>query len=322
MQVVPKTRGYLRVVVSAVWYERERPYRAAGTADELQRRHHEQRTGRRQRCKVRELRNTILSRTEKVLVERERRIKASGRTSVDADGLHTNADDRALLGEPAGALGVEAGVGPVVEEELLVVSASVPARAEEQPATLGQWPVLGLEGAHILDGQQIVGISSRLDGFVDHDRRRHEVVGWHLRYVPAFAAGDPVYGCVKVSADVLADLEPVPSPGGAALVVAADLMPLQAWRVNELLRESNNRRALVQGLGQVHNFDGTARQRLDQRSDGGRCGLSSHPGSFTYVVSPSCAIASLMSAERLLEPLGPYFGIDLRVDHEWPIAPL
>src|SRR5919107_1024113 len=36
----------------------------------------------------------------------------------------------------------------------------------------------------------------------------------------------------------------------------------------------------------------------------------------------SCAVASLVSAERLLEPLGPYFGIDLRVDHEWPIAPL
>ena len=36
------------------------------------------------------------------------------------------------------------------------------------------------EGAHILDGQQIVGISSRLDRFVDHDRGRHEVAGWHL----------------------------------------------------------------------------------------------------------------------------------------------
>ena len=88
-------------------HERERPYRAAGTAGELQRRHHEQRTGRRQRSEVRELRNAILSRTEEVVVERERRIKASRRASVDADGLHTNADDRALLGEPAGALGVE-----------------------------------------------------------------------------------------------------------------------------------------------------------------------------------------------------------------------
>src|SRR5215207_2705108 len=228
MRVVPKTGGWLKVVVSAARYERERPYRATGTAGELQRRHHEQRAGRRQRSKVRELRNTVLPRTEEVVVERERGVEACGRAGVDADGLHAHADDRGLLGEPAGALGVEAGVGPVVEEELLVVSASVPARAEEQPATLGQWPVVGLEGAYILDGQQIVGISSRLDRLVDHDRGRHEVAGWHLRYVPAFAAGDPVYGCVKVSADVLADLEPVPSPGGAALVVAADLVPLQA----------------------------------------------------------------------------------------------
>src|SRR5215216_1950283 len=204
MRVVPKTRGRLRVVVSAEWYERERPYRAAGTAGELQRRHYEQRTSRRQRSKVRELRNAILSRTEEVVVERERRIKASGRTSVDADGLHTDADDRALFGEPAGALGVEAGVGPIIEEEFLVVSASVPAPAEEQPATLGQWPVLGLAGAHIPDGPQVVGISFRIGGFVDHDRGGHEDVGWDLRYVPAFAAGDPVYGCVEVSADVLA----------------------------------------------------------------------------------------------------------------------
>src|SRR5215213_8014145 len=34
----------------------------------------------------------------------------------------------------------------------------------------------------------------------------------------------------------------------------------------------------------------------------------------------SCAVASLVSAERLLEPLGPYLGIDLRVDHQWPIT--
>src|SRR5215213_4766992 len=37
--------------------------------------------------------------------------------------------------------------------------------------------------------------------------------------------------------------------------------------------------------------------------------------------STSCAVASLVSAKRLLEPLGAYIGIDLRVDHEWSIAP-
>src|SRR5215207_5449369 len=285
MRVVPKTGGWLKVVVSAARYERERPYRATGTAGELQRRHHEQRAGRRQRSKVRELRNTVLPRTEEVVVERERGVEACGRAGVDADGLHAHADDRGLLGEPAGALGVEAGVGPVVEEELLVVGTSVPARAEEQPAALGQRPVLGLEGAYLIDGEQVVGVPFGLDGFVYHDRGRHEVAGRHLRYVPAFAAGDPVYGRVEVGADVLADLEPVPGPGGAALVVAANLVALQARRVYELLRKPKDRRTLVQGLGKVHDLDDATGQRLDECSDGGRCGLSSHPGSSSFAVS-------------------------------------
>src|SRR5918995_492411 len=298
MQIsVEKTGGRKRAVVLAARYERECPYWATGTAGELQRRHHEQRAGRRQRSKVRELRNTVFTRTEEVVVERERWVKAGGHTSVDADGLHAHADDRGPLGKPAGALGVEAGVGPVVEEELLVVGARVPARAEEQPATVGQRPVLGLEGAYVIDGEQVVVIPFRLDGFVYHDRGRHEVAGWHLRYVAAFPAGDPVYGRVEVGADVLANLEPVPGPGGAALVVAADLVPLQAWRVYELLRKPKDRRAFVQGLGQVHDLDGAAGQRLDERSEGGRCRLSSHLSSFSsFVVS--------FLGRRLLSGLG------------------
>jgi hypothetical protein len=80
-----------KVVVSAAWYKRERSYRAAGTAGELQRSHHEQRACRRQRGKVRELRNAVLPRTEKIIVQRERRVKAGGRAGVDADRFHAYA---------------------------------------------------------------------------------------------------------------------------------------------------------------------------------------------------------------------------------------
>lgn len=83
MRVVQRTGGCLPVVVSAARYERECPHRATGTAGELQWRHHEQRAGRRQRGKVRELRNAILPRTEKIIVERERRFKASGRQGTE-----------------------------------------------------------------------------------------------------------------------------------------------------------------------------------------------------------------------------------------------
>lgn len=72
-------------------HEREHPHRSAGTAGELQRRYEEQCSGRRQRGVVRELRDAVLPGTEKVVMERERRIELARSTSVYANGLYTNA---------------------------------------------------------------------------------------------------------------------------------------------------------------------------------------------------------------------------------------
>ena len=66
-----------------------------------------------------------------------------------ADGLDADAHQRALVGDPARTLDVEAGcvrAGLVGVEELrLVVRAGVPAGAEEQPAALRERAVLRLE---------------------------------------------------------------------------------------------------------------------------------------------------------------------------------
>src|ERR671914_1348965 len=124
--------------------------------------------------------------------------------------------------------------------------------------------MVGLERAQVINGEQVVGVLGALGGPVDHDRRANEVSGRHLRDIFALAATDPMYGRVEVRARVLADLEPVPGPRGAPLIVAADLVPLHRGSLRELLGQPDNRGALVQRLGQVNYLDGTVTERRDE----------------------------------------------------------
>src|SRR5215213_9623211 len=160
------------------------------------------------------------------------------------------------------------------------------------------------ECAKVIDGEQVVGVFGAFGGTVDHDRGGDEVVGRHLRDVFVVAAADPMYGRVEVRARVLADLEPVPRPRGPALVVVADLVPLQLRCLRELVGKLNHRGALVQRLGQVNDLDGAASERLDERCD--------------RVLRYHLILLSV-GAERLSEPLCPYFRVDLGVDYERPI---
>ena len=64
--------------------------------------------GLRQLGQVGELGETVLAGAEQEVVGRERRVEAAGRTRIGADGLHSEADDRALGGEPLGQLRVRA----------------------------------------------------------------------------------------------------------------------------------------------------------------------------------------------------------------------
>ena len=127
----------------------------------------------RQPVEVAQLREPVLARAEQERVARERRVEPGRAARVGADGLHAEPDDRRLLGEPARALGGDAGrVGAAlvgVEELLLVGRARVPAGAVEQPAAVGQRAVGLRPVAYVVDLQQEVGVGGDPVGDVEHD---------------------------------------------------------------------------------------------------------------------------------------------------------
>ena len=143
------------------------------------------------------------------------------------------------------------GVWPPLRNASCVAGARVPAGAQQQPAAVGQRAVLGLEGADVVEREQVVGVLGGLGGLVDHHGRADQPGGRDARHVLAVAAGDPVDRRVEVRADVLADLQHVPRPGRPGVVVAAERPPAEPGRVGERLREEQHRRALAQRLGEV-----------------------------------------------------------------------
>jgi hypothetical protein len=128
--------------------------------------------------------------------------------------------------------------------------------------------VLGLEGADRVDRQQVVRVGSRLGAPVDHDGRPDQPGRRALRNVLLVATGDPVVRGVEVRSDVLATLEPVPVPGRAALVVAADLVHLPARGVGERRRKLDDRRGFGERLGEVDDLDRAGRERVDEGGQG------------------------------------------------------
>ena len=86
---------------SSLGHEREHAARAAGAADEPERRDHEQRAGQRQLVEVRELGEPEAAGAEQEVVERERRVEAVGGAGVDPDRFGAEAEDLAVVGKPA-----------------------------------------------------------------------------------------------------------------------------------------------------------------------------------------------------------------------------
>ncbi len=174
-------------------------------------------------------------------MEWERGIEACRSARVYSDGLDADTDERRFFGEPAGTLHVEAGglrgTGACVQEKVLVVGASIPAGAQEQPAAVGERAVLGLESADIVHGEQVVRVFLGFGGFVDDDGGSNEVVRRDFGDVDAVTAGYSVDRGVEVGADVLPDLQPVLGPGGTTVIVGADLVLRQTRRVDERLWE-------------------------------------------------------------------------------------
>src|SRR3989442_795441 len=191
-----------------------------------------------------------------------------GRTRVGANRLHADAVKGALARQPLGQLDVDAGrmrSGLVcIQEGFLVIRARVPAGAIEQRGALRQCTVLALEGADVIQGEEGVGIGLRLLRLVDHDRRADQPSDRDLRDIVLVLTGDPVDRSVEVGAGMFAAFEPVPVPGRAFLVVAADLVRLPVRGVGEGRGKLDHRRPLRQRLGQVDDVDRTGGEGLDE----------------------------------------------------------
>src|SRR6059058_1442716 len=83
----------------------------------------------RQPGQVAQLGQPVLAGAQQVRVARERRVERVGRAGVGTDGLYAHADDRPLLGEPAGAVRRDAGRVAGIGERVGVLAAAVPAGA-------------------------------------------------------------------------------------------------------------------------------------------------------------------------------------------------
>ena len=199
---------------------------------------------------------------------RERRVEGVRGPGVRADGLGPEPDDRRLLGQPGRARDADSGgvrarlVG--VEELGLVVGTGVPARAVQQPAALGQRPVGRLPLLDVVDLEQEVRIGGRFRAEVEHHGRGDQPRHRHLGHVLAVLAGNPVHRGVEVRAGVLAGRDVVPVPGGAALVIVADLGQPEPGRVTERRWQLDDRRTRRQRRGEVDHLHRTVTDRVGQ----------------------------------------------------------
>ena len=130
-----------------------------------------------------------------------------------------------------------------------------------------------LPGFDVGDLEQVVRVPCALGGLVDHDGRRDQLLGRHLRNIETVLAGDPVHGRIEVSADVLTCRDVVPVPGRAALVIAADLLQREMLRVHKWRRQLDHRRVLRERRGEVDDLDGPSRDTAQEVAQDGHCRL-------------------------------------------------
>src|SRR5205823_14258747 len=136
-----------------------------------------------------------------------------GRARVGANRFHADADKGALARQPLGELDLDAWCmrsGLVrIEEGFLVIGASIPAGAIEQPGALARWTVLSLEGADVIQGQKVIRIGLGLLRLVDHDRRAAQPPDRHLQNILFVLTVDSVDRSVDMGAGLLASVVPV-----------------------------------------------------------------------------------------------------------------
>src|SRR5258708_1111501 len=198
----------------------------------------------------------------------ERRVERVGSAGVRADRLCAEADQRRLLGQPAGALHRNTGrVRPAlvrVQELLLASRTSVPPGPVQQPAAVGQRSVLAFPLLDVLDLEQEIRVGRSLRAEVEHNHRGDQPVNGYLRNVVAVPPGRPVNRRVEVGAGVLSCGDVGPVPGRAASGGGVGVLQGERDRVSEGGGQVDDRRVRAQRRGEIDYLDVAKTQPGDQ----------------------------------------------------------
>ena len=158
------------------------------------------------------------------VVVRERRVKGGGLTSIGSDGLDTDPNHVAFLGqEGRSLLGQARGVRSVLPRVDIVAGVSPfrPVRSQQHPSSCRNAAILFFPLPNSRWRHQIIGVFGGLSTDINHaggpDKllRRNAIDG----VVRQVLTGDPVHRSIKVSARVFPGLKSIPVPGGTAIVV-------------------------------------------------------------------------------------------------------
>ena len=104
------------------------------------------------------------------------------------------------------------------------MGALVPVRAQHHPFAGIDCAMFGLPSLYMVDGQQEVGVFGAIGGEIQHvDRGDKALHGQGIGVaIGIVAAGDPVMRGVEMRAGMFTDLQPVPRPERAILIIFAD----------------------------------------------------------------------------------------------------
>src|SRR3974390_1998675 len=212
----------------------------------------------------------------------EGRSHAAGRSGIGSDRFGAPADDvlaDEIFDRFRGRTGRMRPVRIGIEKSSAGPIAPLPVRAQKNPATRLYVAVLFFPFADAVDREQIVGIGCRFLGAIDHAGWRDEIFYGNAvgRTVLVILSGDPMDGCVEVSAGVLSKLKPIPGPERPVRIIMRDFMDLYGGSVlANRRREINDRRLGPERRREIDNLDGP----------GNQCGGENCEDLAAHVVSP------------------------------------
>src|SRR5438067_11547320 len=131
-----------------LWYQRKHAQRTAGAVLDLERGGHDHRAGPRKLIEIAQALQAIAPATVQEMVRRIRRLEMTGLAGIRPDRLGAEADDAALLDEPAHHGSIQPGCVRAVVLQVGVVAPTFlrPVGAEQHPMPFRNPPVALFQG--------------------------------------------------------------------------------------------------------------------------------------------------------------------------------